>query len=218
MFRKHLSYANVVATMALVFAMSGGALAASHYLLNSTKQINPKLLKKLTGKTGATGRAGVTGKEGAAGKEGTAGKNGANLTAETTLPSGQSESGTFAAGSGYVDSGEELFGKKYYGFVGTGITYVQPLAKAVPDGNVIDVTTGSATHCPGVGSAAPGYLCLYDWDRDDVSTEYFYSESKSETETTTAEFSKPSPGAVVYWAVEEPGIPYVGGEYTVTAP
>jgi len=28
--RRHLSYANVVATMALVFAMSGGALAATH--------------------------------------------------------------------------------------------------------------------------------------------------------------------------------------------
>jgi hypothetical protein len=42
--RRRLSYANVVATLALVFAMSGGALAASHYLVNSTKQINPKVL------------------------------------------------------------------------------------------------------------------------------------------------------------------------------
>ena len=29
--RKRLSYANVTATLALVFAMSGGALAANHY-------------------------------------------------------------------------------------------------------------------------------------------------------------------------------------------
>lgn len=43
--RRHLSYANVVATLALVFAMSGGALAAKHYLVNSTKQFNPKVLK-----------------------------------------------------------------------------------------------------------------------------------------------------------------------------
>jgi hypothetical protein len=34
--RRHLSYANVVATMALVFAMSGSALAAKHYLITST--------------------------------------------------------------------------------------------------------------------------------------------------------------------------------------
>ncbi len=65
--RRHLSYANVVATMALVFAMSGGALAANHYLINSTKQINPKVLKKLAGKAGKTGATGATG---AAGKEG----------------------------------------------------------------------------------------------------------------------------------------------------
>jgi hypothetical protein len=77
--RRRISYANVAATLALVFSMSGGALAASHYLINSTKQINPKVLKKLkgnTGKTGATGKEGPQGKEGAAGKEGTAGKEG----------------------------------------------------------------------------------------------------------------------------------------------
>jgi hypothetical protein len=75
--RKHLTYANVAATLALVFAMSGGALAAKHYLINSTKQINPKVLKKLRGNTGprgATGAAGAQGKEGAAGKQGAEGK------------------------------------------------------------------------------------------------------------------------------------------------
>src|SRR3984893_10784001 len=78
--RKHFGYANVVATLALVFAMSGGALAANHYLINSTKQINPKVLKKLkgnAGKTGATGATGAQGKEGPTGKEGAAGKEGA---------------------------------------------------------------------------------------------------------------------------------------------
>jgi hypothetical protein len=77
--RRRLSYANVVATLALVFAMSGGALAANHYLINSTKQISPKVLKKLTGKTGKTGvdgAAGAAGKEGPQGKEGSAGKEG----------------------------------------------------------------------------------------------------------------------------------------------
>ncbi len=45
--RRHLSYANVTATLALVFAMSGGALAAKHYLVNSTKQLNPTVIKSL---------------------------------------------------------------------------------------------------------------------------------------------------------------------------
>lgn len=47
MFRRHLSYANVVATVALVFAMSGGALAAAHYLITSTSQIKPSVLRTL---------------------------------------------------------------------------------------------------------------------------------------------------------------------------
>jgi hypothetical protein len=77
--RKRITYANVAATLALVFSMTGGALAAKHYLINSTNQINPKVLKKLkapgaTGKTGAQGLQGLSGKDGA---PGTAGKEGA---------------------------------------------------------------------------------------------------------------------------------------------
>ncbi len=74
--RRRFSYANVVATLALVFAMSGGALAAGHYLINSTKQIKPSVLKQLAGKTGPggpAGPAGLAGKEGSAGKQGPAG-------------------------------------------------------------------------------------------------------------------------------------------------
>jgi len=56
--RKRLTYANVVATLALVFAMTGGALAASHYLINSTRQINPRVLRALHGKQGPRGRTG----------------------------------------------------------------------------------------------------------------------------------------------------------------
>jgi hypothetical protein len=65
--RRHLSYANVVATLALVFAMSGGALAASHYLIDSTKQISPKVRKALKGNTGRTGTTGPRGATGATG-------------------------------------------------------------------------------------------------------------------------------------------------------
>jgi hypothetical protein len=77
--QRRLTYANVVATLALVFAMSGGALAAKHYLVNSTKQINPKVLRKLKGSRGQNGRNGVNGPAGpagAAGREGPAGPQG----------------------------------------------------------------------------------------------------------------------------------------------
>jgi hypothetical protein len=80
--RRRLTYANVAATLALVFSMSGGALAANHFLINSTKQISPKVIKKLKG---ATGKTGATGKEGTVGKEGPAGKEGAK-GASATIP------------------------------------------------------------------------------------------------------------------------------------
>jgi hypothetical protein len=74
MIKPRFAYANVAATLALVFSMTGGAMAAHHYLITSTKQISPKVVKALQGKTGKTG---PTGKEGPAGKEGTSGKDGA---------------------------------------------------------------------------------------------------------------------------------------------
>jgi hypothetical protein len=76
MIRRHLNYANVVATFALVFAMSGGALAASHYLITSTKQIKPSVLKSLAGKAGPAGPAGANGAAGPAGPAGGTGPAG----------------------------------------------------------------------------------------------------------------------------------------------
>ncbi|HEX3911362.1 MAG TPA: collagen-like protein [Solirubrobacteraceae bacterium] len=74
--RRHLNYANVVATLALVFAMSGGAIAAKHYLVNSTSQINPKVLKKLKAGAGKPGARGAAGSSGAPGEKGTIGSVG----------------------------------------------------------------------------------------------------------------------------------------------
>lgn len=71
--RARLTYANVVATLALLFAMSGGALAASHYVISSPKQIKPSVLKKLRGKTGSRGAVGVKGQTGNTGVQGVPG-------------------------------------------------------------------------------------------------------------------------------------------------
>jgi hypothetical protein len=202
MFKPKLSYANVAATLALVFSMTGGAMAAHHYLITSTKQISPKVVKALKGKTGKTGPAGP---QGPAGSPGAPGAPGQNLTAQTTLPSGQSESGAFSAGGGFdPTSGGE-------GYLGAGITYVQPLAKAIPDENIIDVKGTSAPHCPGRGKADPNYLCLYNTISFNVEEGYGYS-SDAEVGPLT-----PSPGVVLYWYTTGRD-PYVGGIYTVTAP
>ncbi|MHB8532780.1 MAG: hypothetical protein ACYDC2_08670 [Solirubrobacteraceae bacterium] len=74
-FFSRLTYANVVATLALVLAMAGGAAAATHYLITSTKQISPKVLTALKG---AKGQAGAPGQTGAPGPGGAAGPGGAS--------------------------------------------------------------------------------------------------------------------------------------------
>jgi hypothetical protein len=111
--RKRLSYANVAATLALVFSMSGGALAASHYLINSTKQINPRVLRKLRGNSGPRGATGAPGAAGAAGASGAPGTPGAKgepgQSGLGPLPAGASESGEYDLRtnnpevSGYLD-------------------------------------------------------------------------------------------------------------------
>jgi hypothetical protein len=78
MFRKHFNATSVVAVVALVFAMTGGAYAAKHYLITSTKQISPKVLKALRGKTGKIGPAGAIGPQGPQGPAGANGKDGAS--------------------------------------------------------------------------------------------------------------------------------------------
>ena len=74
--RRGVTYANVAATLALVFSMSGGALAASHYLISSTKQISPKVLTKLKGKRGTLGLPGTPGTRGEKGEKGDKGEKG----------------------------------------------------------------------------------------------------------------------------------------------
>jgi hypothetical protein len=74
--RRRVTFANVGVVVALVFAMSGGAYAASKFLITSTKQISPKVLKSLKGSTGPAGPAGPTGVTGPAGPAGVAGPAG----------------------------------------------------------------------------------------------------------------------------------------------
>lgn len=78
--RGRISYANVVATLAILFSMTGAAVAAKHYLVNSTSQISPKVLKAIegrhTGTPGAAGAQGPAGSAGPAGPQGAAGNEG----------------------------------------------------------------------------------------------------------------------------------------------
>jgi hypothetical protein len=159
--RKHLSYANVAATLALVFSMGGGALAASHYLITSTKQIKPSVLKQLRGKNGARGPLGAVGPQGATGPQGAegpqgpvgpAGKEGpAGASAVSTLAAGQSESGVY---------GTESVAKT--GTLIDAVTFSIPLAAPIESSHLIfSEDERPVAHCGGPGNAEAGYLCVY---------------------------------------------------------
>jgi hypothetical protein len=50
--RRIFTYSNVVATLALFFALTGAAVAGTHYLISSTRQIKPSVLKSIEGQPG----------------------------------------------------------------------------------------------------------------------------------------------------------------------
>jgi hypothetical protein len=185
--RMRITYVNVVATLVLVFAMTGGALAAKKYLITSTKQISPSVLKALQGKAGpagangaqgsagpqgpvgaqgAAGTAGAKGETGPAGKEGPAGKVGA------TGPEGeQGEAGQPWTAGGNLPKGSTETGV-WSGVIasageaaqGIPISFTLPLP-AAPEVILVNEGETSKAGCPGVVSGVPtaseGKLCLY---------------------------------------------------------
>ena len=85
----------VIALVALFLSLGGSAIAAKHYLITSTSQIKPSVLRQLRGTGGPQGATGPSGPQGAAGPQGTTGAQGGpgsqgpagptNLSALTTI-------------------------------------------------------------------------------------------------------------------------------------
>jgi hypothetical protein len=71
------SPATIIASIALFFSLAGTGIAATHYLITSTKQIKPSVLSSLKGAKGARGAQGAQGPAGPAGPAGAAGAAGA---------------------------------------------------------------------------------------------------------------------------------------------
>jgi hypothetical protein len=162
--RSRITYANVVATIALLLAMGGTAAAAKHYLVNSTKQINPKVLRALKGEDGqngakgATGVAGPAGPAGAAGVPGPAGKEGASATKlwavvsfNGTLVRGSGVTGVVHEGTGQYNvyfnrsleqcAFEATIGSPGFEFMEHGIADVAGAAESQPLDNAVFVDT-----------------------------------------------------------------------------
>lgn len=220
--RRRLTYANVAMTLALVFAMSGGAYAAGKYLITSTKQISPKVLKSLQGKagpagaigaTGATGAAGpagsagpagpqgpkgetgATGTNGAAGKNGENGKEGSPWTAGGTLPAKATETGTWDVTTANVEREKDE--------ASAAISFPIPLKEPLDEEHVHYVgTEGGTQQCPGTAAepkATAGNLCVYQSKRCEgvVVT--------SEDEGKLASASIRDPGELEFVVVPVPG-------------
>src|SRR5271154_129310 len=166
---------NIVAWVALFVALGGTSLAASHYVISSTKQIKPTVLSQLRGRpgrlgatgvpgtagsigaTGAIGNTGATGHEGPKGGRGEKGEKGEPGPFVNTLPSGKTETGSFAGGQ------YRPVGAKEPVFVVASISYQFPLASE-PQAEVVQKGAASTSNCPGSSgapSATAGHLCVY---------------------------------------------------------
>ena len=189
--RSRVGVSGVVAVIALVFALVGGAYAANKVVISKLNQISPSVQKQLKGNAGpagpqgpkgdpgATGSQGPKGDPGANGTNGTNGKNGeageAGLpgspwTAGGTLPPGATENGAFA----FTDEGaKESFGGEI-----TGLSFTVPLAAELNAAHVHLVSSEEYEHvggqtvpptCAVEGTegtadnplAQAGHLCVY---------------------------------------------------------
>lgn len=205
---RRLTYANVTATLALVLAMSGGAYAARHYLINSTKQINPKVLRKLRGRAGQNGPVGpqgVTGHNGPRGEKGDKGDPG--FSALSQLPSGKTESGDLTV--------SELVSEAAH-TVSTAVSFPIQLAERVPAEKVeFTAATTPGKHCLAPGTAPPGFLCVYVSSELNVKPE---SGSSFDPEVEPNEVGSGKVGVGFNWMSAEAGVVRITGTWSVTAP
>jgi hypothetical protein len=203
--RRHLSFANVAATLALVLAMSGGAYAAKHYLITSTKQIKPSVLASLRGRPGPSGAIGAQGAPGAKGDRGPQGPQGAY---PTVLPSGQTEAGVW--GGGYTAPGTA---EPYRATA----TFAIPLTAPVPVGRAIYVAGASGPHCPGRGQAEQGFLCVYQGFAEDAEPPSDENVFDPEAQAGTDEAAG-ARGFAIFLQSKKAGLTTITGSYAVTAP
>lgn len=151
-----------VAVLALFLAMSGGAYAVTTTLGRNT--VGTKQLKSGAVTATKLRDAAVTGPKLAANAVTSGNVADGSLVARDfatgqlqaslgTLAAGHTESGTWALGGNAYTTGATLLGAA---------SFPIPLAAGLDASHVVYVTGSSATHCPGIGQAEAGYLCLYE--------------------------------------------------------
>jgi hypothetical protein len=191
--------------------MSGGALAASHYLINSTKQINPKVLKKLRGSRGARGAVGpngLVGPQGVGGPQGLRGPRGekgdAGFSALSLLPKGSTESGDFTVSAPAAQKDDVLT---------DAVTFSIPLTAPIESQVEMTPVAMKTANCLGPGMAARGWLCIYT----SVVTTNLKFEGAYNPEATGVKGSGRF-GFGTIWKVEASEPAEAIGTWSVTAP
>jgi hypothetical protein len=231
------SPALVIASVALVIAASGTAVAATalvsgdalikknslsgNRLKNHTVTGTQVNLKKL-GKVPSAAKADAATTAGTA-TSATSATNANHSTSADSATNATNATNANHAGtadtltplpSGQSESGafSGAGGTSTGGWYGFDITYQRPLATAIADNHIIDTFKNpDATHCPGPGHASAGYLCLYFQYHDNTGTIYGYS--------TDAPYSNVSPsvGVGLYGPIAG-AFAFANGVWTVTAP
>ena len=175
--RRRLNYANVTATLALVFSMSGGAMAASHYLITSTKQIKPRVLRQLRGNKGVAGARGATGLQGPQGAPGKEGQQGPAGLFPAILPTGQTVTGVYnLEGTNSAAPG--------HSYAGSAISF-QPRLAAAPVVHFIPAKATPPAQCPGsvkTPQAQSGNLCIYEDESKEAEGVSAFNPSELEKE------------------------------------
>jgi hypothetical protein len=168
MLRERVTYANVVATLALFIALGGGAYAATKLPKNSVGSRQIKKNSITSSKVKNHSLLAVDFKSGQlpAGAQGPKGDTGPPGTLPGTLPSGKTQVGTYSVlgdATGSTDDRES-----------GAISFPIPLAAAparalfVPSGG----PSPDSTNCPGSATAptaTPGTLCVYEGDQGNTT-------------------------------------------------
>jgi hypothetical protein len=207
---RRLTYANVMATIAVFIALGGASYAAIKLPKNSvgTEQlkkgaVTPTKLSKAAQAT-LGGDADPKREKGQKGPEGTSGKS---VTATTPLPSKATETGVFAAAGG---SETAVAGQLMTAVV----QFVQPLPAPIDSNHVVTLkqSESNADHCPGVGQAAPGFFCAY------VGYELGASFFSPFENPATGANGTGVDGANAFVKTTGAGTGAIGGTWAVTAP
>ncbi|MEX0817286.1 MAG: hypothetical protein WD027_07555 [Gaiellales bacterium] len=205
------SPALVVACMALFISLSGIGTAA---LLITSKNIKDSTIKsrdigrnQVKGVDVAEASLGQVPLAGSAANAGMLDGIDSGAFRTTALRSGESMTGVWGYGWDPDAAGESAPG--YF-------TFPTPVAAKIDKNHVVYVAGASAPNCPGVRTAAPGYLCVYqrivEWIETPDSADIHDPEDQSNIDGVSRY------GFAILLTSENPNPAWISGTYTYTAP